>query len=368
LLLFSRRSAFFFEKKKQKTFIRFVAANLFGRAGACYFWPMPQAAFPADGAFPAGTLITVERFGHGIADVAVEDLSVGDQVVVQTRGDARTRKLRRIDRRHFAHPPPGAAVRIAAGALGAGLPRRDLVLPAEALLLIRELPEPALVPAGALANGAGINADAADLPDIWFTLELDAHDILSAEGAAVGSRRAAPLCAPILPPGPPLAAIRRRLAHGTPVDELVPAVPFLPPAPEPAAPQPSADPARPLRILADASELEAGDDGVPHTYVVALPPGTGKLHLVSRSAPSPAPNDGRRLGVCVIEISLDGVPLPLDATGPGAVTGPGFHPVEPDASDRRWTNGDAWLLLPHSAAPRTLRLRTNDWHMHLPPG
>jgi len=238
------------------------------------------------------------------------------------------------------------------------------VLPAEALLLIRDLPEPALVPAGALANGTGINADAAGLPDIWFTLELDAHDVLRAEGAAVASRRADPLCAPVLPPGPPLAAIRRRLAQGAPAAEPPP-----PPAPETAPlPEPPTDPARPLRILAEASELTAGDDGVPHTYVVALPPGTGKLRLVSKSAPSPAPNDGRRLGVCVIEISLDEIPLPLDASGPGAVTGPGFHPVEPDAADRRWTTGDAWLLLPHSAAPRTLRLRTNDWHMHLPPG
>jgi hypothetical protein len=33
LLLFSKRSAFFFEKKKQKTFIRFVAASRWSQQG-----------------------------------------------------------------------------------------------------------------------------------------------------------------------------------------------------------------------------------------------------------------------------------------------------------------------------------------------
>jgi len=72
-------------------------------------------------------------------------------------------------------------VRIAAGALGEGLPRRDLVLTGDHALLL----EGVLVNAGALVNGTTIaRVPRGALPSRFtvYHVETAAHDIILAEG------------------------------------------------------------------------------------------------------------------------------------------------------------------------------------------
>jgi autotransporter passenger strand-loop-strand repeat protein len=128
----------------------------------------------------AATLIATDR-----GEVAVEALRVGDRVIA--RGGA-ARPVRWIGRRGYGARFVAAnraiqPIRIRAGALGAGVPRRDLfVSPLHALLFLvagREV----LVPAEALVDGAGI-ARCAEYGDVlYFHVELDSHDAILAEGA-----------------------------------------------------------------------------------------------------------------------------------------------------------------------------------------
>src|SRR5271168_363518 len=106
------------------------------------------------------------------------------------------------------------------------MPRRDLLLPPEALLLFRDLPgSPAgsavLVQVGALVNGTTIVHAPPAAALNWCALELDAHDVVLAENLPVATvrpdseetpGRRQPLCARLLLPGPELVALRMRLA------------------------------------------------------------------------------------------------------------------------------------------------------------
>ena len=141
-----------------------------------------------DGA--GGTLITVDgtpcycpgtRIRTPQGDVAIEALRIGHHVV--TASGAR-RPIRWLGRRsypaRFANRNPDVVpVRIRAGALGAGLPKRDLVVsPLHAMLL-----DGVLVPASALVDGRAILQQPVQQPVEYIHIELDTHDIILAEGA-----------------------------------------------------------------------------------------------------------------------------------------------------------------------------------------
>ncbi len=177
-----------------------------------------------------GTLILASR-----GDVPVEALSIGDQLVT---GDGALAPIVWIGRRSYsgrflARHPSLLPIRIRAGALGPGLPRRDLfVSPLHAMLL-----DGHLVPARLLANGHSIQrVEHVDQLD-YIHLELPRHAVIWAEGAASesflddGSRAmfhnaaehaalypdAPPpggYCAPRLEGGRQLVELRRRLARG----------------------------------------------------------------------------------------------------------------------------------------------------------
>ncbi|MFM9857997.1 Hint domain-containing protein [Pseudoxanthobacter sp. M-2] len=128
--------------------------------------------------FLAGTRIAVPG-----GEVAVETLRPGDLVLT---ADGRSVPVRWIGRRALATPfvpEPRRPVCIAAGALGDGLPTRDLRLTPDHALFLDGL----LVQAGALVNGAAVRRmSAGELGPRFevFHVETAAHELILAEGVA----------------------------------------------------------------------------------------------------------------------------------------------------------------------------------------
>ncbi len=177
-----------------------------------------------------GTLILTQD-----GDVPVEALAIGDRLVTR---DGTAERLKWIGRRSYlgwlaAGNPKVLPVCFKPGSLAGGVPRRELwVSPEHAMYL-----DGVLVPAELLVNGSSI-IKAASVDEVeYFHLELEAHDVILAEGAWAESFvdddsrgmfhnaaefRAlypeAPLhpparyCAPRVEEGFELEALRRRLA------------------------------------------------------------------------------------------------------------------------------------------------------------
>ena len=112
----------------------------------------------------------------------MESLAIADLVLTASGA---LRPIRWIGRRSYsgrllARRCEVQPVLIRAGALGNGLPRRDLrVSPDHAMLL-----DGLLVPARLLVNGVSIVRDASLERVDYVHLELDSHDAILAEGAA----------------------------------------------------------------------------------------------------------------------------------------------------------------------------------------
>lgn len=299
--------------------------------------------------FVEGTRILTAR-----GAVAVEDLVEGDEAV--TAGGA-TRPVIWIGSRRVRcdrHPRPAQVqpIRVRAGAFGEGLPAADLCLsPGHSVHV-----DGVLVPVGLLANGATIVQEAVEQVR-YFHVELDAHDIVLAEGLACesylddGNRQVfgnAPghlalygrldpqdwdqACAPVLREGEALAALRARLA----------------------------DRAQALGwtlSVEPALSLEA--DGVTVAPVLAtdgrawfIAPAARRLVLRSPVAvpalATPGHPDRRSLGVALagLRIGSQVIDLASDALDRG------FHGLEVRPADGqawRWTDGAAEL--PATAAP-----------------
>ncbi|HEX7391051.1 MAG TPA: Hint domain-containing protein [Acidiphilium sp.] len=191
----------------------------------------------SDGA--GGTDITVAcyREGTNIAtpegEVAVECLAIGDTVLT---ADGTAKPVKWIGRRAYSPrfatgKPHILPIRLSAGALGHGRPRRDLwVSPQHAMLI-----DGALIPAACLVNGVSIVQEEATGPIVYVHVELDRHDVIFAEGAASETyindgnramfhnaadyaeryrddRTSDAWCAGRIEAGPVLETIRRRLA------------------------------------------------------------------------------------------------------------------------------------------------------------
>jgi hypothetical protein len=116
------------------------------------------------------------RIATPAGEAAIETLRIGD--LVRTRnGEARAIKW--IGRRFLADPPPAARpIRIRRGALGAALPKRDLLVSPEHALFL----DGVLIPARHLVNAASILRDDAPGPLHYFHIELASHDLILAEG------------------------------------------------------------------------------------------------------------------------------------------------------------------------------------------
>ncbi|EPX85328.1 Hint domain-containing protein [Salipiger mucosus] len=129
--------------------------------------------------FAAGTLIATPE-----GERAVETLEVGDLV---TTASGRTVPVKWLGRQtvHKLFTPAErfVPVRVAAGALGKGLPHSDLVLTADHALILDGL----AINAGALVNGTTVAWEPmGSLPErvTYYHVETEDHDVILANGAA----------------------------------------------------------------------------------------------------------------------------------------------------------------------------------------
>lgn len=126
--------------------------------------------------FLPGTLIRTPA-----GEVPIEALRIGDEVSLVTGGTAPVRWVaRQTVATRFADPLRAHPVRVTAGALGANLPARDLLLSPDHALFA----DGVLVQAGALVNGTSIRRESR-VPEriTYYNLELASHALIWAEGA-----------------------------------------------------------------------------------------------------------------------------------------------------------------------------------------
>lgn len=145
--------------------------------------------------FTLGTQMT----GADGSAVLIDDLKVGDQVMTTTNGYETVKTIRWIARRtidrdelksnHKLFP-----VRITAGALGEGLPHRDLVVSRQHRMLVRSKvarrmfgQDEVLISAVRLCPLPGVYIDDAVESVTYVHLLFDDHEILIAEGCATES-------------------------------------------------------------------------------------------------------------------------------------------------------------------------------------
>ncbi len=143
------------------------------------------ARAPHTPCFTAGTEIAT-RFGP----VRIEDLRTGDRVMTRDNGYRPIRWIgaRRFDATVLADYPELQPVRIAAGALGAGRPARDIIVsPQHRMLLtgaeaIALAGESEILLAAVDLIGLGVAERAPLDAVIYFHIMFDAHEIVWANG------------------------------------------------------------------------------------------------------------------------------------------------------------------------------------------
>lgn len=291
----------------------------------------------------------------------VEALREGDLVIAVTAGQHRPRRVRWIGHRRLdltAHPRPerAAPIRFRAGALGDGLPCRDLLVSPDHALLI----DGRLVPAKLLLNGMTIVQERTLRAVSYYHVELDEHAILLAEGVEAESYLE--------------AGYRGFFANGGTALELHPDLTARAAPPQGAVCAPFArevsevepiwrvlserahalGPATPTRIVTSDPDLRLLADGraVPARAVAegrfdfTIPAGTRALRLASRSfIPAehvPYADDWRRLGVAVSAITVRTASGIQEIALDHPALAQGWHAAErQDTLLWRWTDGDA---------------------------
>lgn len=145
-------------------------------------WDVPSAGSATSSSytfcFARGTLISTPQ-----GAVAVETLQIGDQVITADGVGVDVRWIgRQTINPLFARLNGSLPIRIAAGALGEGLPVRDLLVSPDHALLV----DGVLVHASALVNDATIEQVSSwGRENVeYFHIELENHDLVLAEGAA----------------------------------------------------------------------------------------------------------------------------------------------------------------------------------------
>jgi hypothetical protein len=287
--------------------------------------------------FLRGTLV-----GAPAGEVPVERLSAGDTVLTLCGGTRRIvwigqgRMLATRGRRGPATP-----VIVRQGALGPGVPYRDLHVTKGHALYI----DGVLIPVEFLVNHRSIIWDDHAQEVTLYHVELDAHDALKANGALAESYRddgnrwlfqnantgwglppQQPF-APVLTGGPIVDAVWLRLLHRT--------------GPRPGLSM-THDPD--LHLLVDGRRMDVAQR-VGEAHVFNLPDRPGTVRILSRAVvPQEAglARDARSLGVALRNIAVRrGARFQIiKANDPRLAAG--FHAFEPDTR-LRWTNGNAAL-------------------------
>ena len=150
--------------------------------------------FTTDGQSTPGTDIFLSCYLAGTriltvhGEVPVESLREGDLVVTRLGSDTRCGPVRwigvsRIDLDRHPKPRTVTPIRILAGAFGDGLPHRDLLLSPDHAVYV----EGVLIPIQYLVNDATIRREAIGGVVTYYHVELDAHDVLVADGLQVES-------------------------------------------------------------------------------------------------------------------------------------------------------------------------------------
>jgi hypothetical protein len=296
--------------------------------------------------FAAGT-----RIATPAGEVAVERIAAGDWVTTVGPSGAAARPVVWAGRRAVslvgaADPGEVVPIRIRAGAIAPGVPRRDVRLSPHHAVRLGEL----LFEAGSLVNGGTILHDMETTCVTYHHIELDEHDMLLAEGlpaesfldrghrallGAIGPGqvdRAGPpagFCLPIVRAGAPLTAARgallaRAVELGFAVTEAID-----------------------MEVRACGRRLRPTPANGSSLY--PLPPGATELEILSPAGPVWAcqAERGARPDERLLGLALAGVRL-LTNSGAVAValadtSHTGLYPAD---GPIRWTNGHARVQLP----------------------
>lgn len=141
--------------------------------------------------FNRGTLIDTPS-----GPVAIEDLQAGDSVLTLDHGAQCLRWIsaRKLDNIQLTMCPKLRPIRIAAGALGQDLPKRDLVVSPQHRIMFRSRiaqrmfgSTEILVPAKKLVGLPGISVDDGMQSVEYFHMLFDRHEVVFAEGAPAES-------------------------------------------------------------------------------------------------------------------------------------------------------------------------------------
>jgi hypothetical protein len=300
--------------------------------------------------YVAGTLIETAT-----GCLPVEDIRVGDLVRTVGPGSADTRPVRWVGRRTIditRHPRPDDVrpIRIAAGAFGDGLPRRDLRVSPHHAIMVGDY----LFEAWSLVNGATVVQETRTREVTYCHIELDSHDIVLAEGLPAesflnrGHRHMFSersddatvtalhpdftsegdegFCLPVIRSGGPLADLRRDL-----IDRAVLAGFSL-----------SED----IEFDIHVNGRRLRPVAARGTRVYALPPNAEYVEIRSASALAFETStgtivDARRLGVALASVSLSMGQLTSAVDLEDQV----HHGLYPAADGAVWTNGCARIYL-----------------------
>ena len=292
--------------------------------------PKNFVAVTVPACFAAGSrILTVS------GDVAVERLVAGDRVETVS-GPARIGWVghSRVDAARHPRPWDVYPVRIRAGAFGAGLPRRDLLLSPEHAVYA----EGVLIPVRHLVNDATIVQEVVEAIT-YYHIELDAHGAVFAEGLTAESYRDTGNRSSF--DGAPVRALHAGFSGS---GEAVAFAPIVEAGP--ALDRVVARLASLARGVAKAAPALRVDMPRPGRMEVMLPAGVGRVQLVSPWCM--LSGERRRLGAAVSGVTLAGMALEP------ACFGAGFHALETDGGSWRWTNGRGVLLVDVSDHPRSL--------------
>lgn len=128
--------------------------------------------------------------------VAVQDIAIGDRVITRDNGVQTVRWIgcRRLRKPDLMAHPELRPVRIGAGALGHGRPRRDLLVSPQHRILVSDWraqlffgQDEVLVPAKALVDHHAITIERATGPVDYYHILFDTHQVIYTEGAETES-------------------------------------------------------------------------------------------------------------------------------------------------------------------------------------